>query len=63
MQNQKIIEEPSRGAYERNALFVLLTAGAFADEHYLGMRVAVRDDDIGALFTKPAFGAAFEFLM
>lgn len=54
---KQIVEKPSRGADKRYPLFVLFASGAFADEHYVGMRIAVGDDDIRACFTKPAFGA------
>jgi len=44
---QELVEQLAGAAYERQALEVLVMAGRLADEHQVGVRVAVSEDHIG----------------
>ena len=58
---EMIIEKPSRCADEGNALLVLLTPGAFTDEHDIGVRISVGNDDTVTVLAKAALRTAVEF--
>ena len=50
---EKLVEELPRLADERKALLVFVEARRLADEHQVGVRVAVAEDDL-----RPALGQA-----
>src|SRR4029450_3593890 len=55
---EQAVEELAGGADEGEALAVLVEAGGLADEHQVGVRVALAEDDLGAALVQAAAGAA-----
>ena len=55
---EELVEELPRLADERKALLVLVEARCFADEHQVGVRVAVSEDDLRPAFRETAARAA-----
>src|SRR5215211_5325612 len=55
---QQAVEELARGADEGDALAVLVEPGGLADEHQLGVGVALAEHHLGAALVQAAAGAA-----
>ena len=55
---QEAVEELAGGADEGEALAVLVEAGGLADEHQVGVGVALAEHDLGAALVEAAAGAA-----
>src|SRR5206468_644009 len=58
-----LVQQITGAADERAALEVFVFAGAFADEHNLGVGIAFAEDRVRSLLAQPAARAALDLVL